>query len=459
MTNKKARQQKSDKKRPDMDNKSIPPSQKDEKKGINPEVTKKLNELQNRPPRWKGEFKINETGGIKSKSLNNVVLILEHDPKLVGKFKFNELKVDLEISETFKLNGIKIKKGAVEDYVSTTLRSYFEEEYNVTFEKNLIFDALTTVSRKDGNRFNPLTCYLSNLKWKWDKKPRMETVFIDYTGVDDTPVNRKITIKILVGAVARAFDHEILFDHVLDLVGDQGTGKTTILRKLSKGWYYVVTKAFDDKDDMISIGNAWFVIDDEMSVSNESKIAVIKKFVTETTLKLRRPYDRRPVEIPKNSILIRTGNYTEHLFDQTGNRRFLPLEAHENQIKKHLDDLSDKDIDQIWAEAYDMYLDLKDSGELQNFLRPSSEEETEFDKHRASFMRKSPEEKRVNMLLDDWDDDFISTEEISLEVFGESHTINKNSNKIAKIMDRKQDWKPVQAGEKYDRKHGYRRLK
>ncbi|EII2705161.1 hypothetical protein KQQ84_002482, partial [Staphylococcus pseudintermedius] len=85
------------------------------------------------------------------------------------------------------------------------------------------------------NAYHPVRDYLNNLEW--DKKPRLEKLFIKYLGVKDTKVNRTITRKALTAGVARVMEPGCKFDYMLTLYGPQGVGKSAILKKLGGGWF------------------------------------------------------------------------------------------------------------------------------------------------------------------------------------------------------------------------------
>ena len=75
---------------------------------------------------------------------------------------------------------------------------------------------------------------LSNLEW--DGENRIDSLLIDYFGADNNIYSQEAIRKMLVGAVARIFKPGAKFDLVLTLVGDQGTGKSTFIKKLGKEW-------------------------------------------------------------------------------------------------------------------------------------------------------------------------------------------------------------------------------
>lgn len=103
--------------------------------------------------------------------------------------------------------------------------------------------------------------------------------------------------------VAKAANPDTKFDWVLDLVGGQGVGKTTLLMKLAPpGTYTDQFLSFTDKDDFAAMRNALIVNDDEMTVSNRTSFEEIKKFITMKEFTYRPPYARSNETFKKNSF-------------------------------------------------------------------------------------------------------------------------------------------------------------
>ena len=81
--------------------------------------------------------------------------------------------------------------------------------------------------------FNEVADYLNSLEW--DGVLRLDTLFIDYLGAQDTEYVRTVTRKAFTAAVARAMRPGTKFDEMTVLSGPQGIGKSTLLDKMSKG--------------------------------------------------------------------------------------------------------------------------------------------------------------------------------------------------------------------------------
>lgn len=88
--------------------------------------------------------------------------------------------------------------------------------------------------------------FLSGLAW--DGVPRLDTLFIDYLGAADTPYTRAVTRKAFTAAVTRAMIPGSKYDNMLILAGPQGLGKSTLLDKMSRGWFNDSIRTFEGKE-------------------------------------------------------------------------------------------------------------------------------------------------------------------------------------------------------------------
>lgn len=381
-----------------------------------------------------------KNGAIKPKSLYNIEWILEHDPELVGMFKFNEFTGEIDVVRTS--DKLIVNKGMLKDSYIDELASYIEssKSYEQTlFANQLIRSALTVVANR--NRYNPVLEYMNIAYRDWDKEERLDTFFSDYLGVDKSEVTRLITRLFFVGAVAKVYDPSRKFDFVLDLVGGQGAGKTTILQKIAPHGYYTDQfSSFENKDDFAVMRRALIVNDDEMTATANSTFEVLKKFVTLQEFEYRKPYGHQAERFPKGFVLARTTNNLYYLKDKTGERRFLPLLVDKDrQLANPVKDLTPEYVKQVWGEAVHIFK----SGDYSFDL--TSEQQEMLDEHRQTFMYTDDLEDAIADALDnDWaDKDFLSSETIGLKVVpGADLARNRKlSNQIANIMINRFGWR------------------
>lgn len=197
--------------------------------------------------------------------------------------------------------------------------------------------------------FNEVQDFLKGLAW--DGVPRLDTLFIDYLGADDSPYTRAVTRKAFVGAVARAMEPGCKFDNMLILCGPQGLGKSTLLDRMSKGWYNDSIRTFEGKEASELLQGVWLVEVAELDAFRRTDVSRIKQFLSLRYDRYRAAYGRNVKELPRCCVFFGTCNVSDFLQDTTGNRRFWPVDVGQCELAHRAWDLTDDEINQIWAEA------------------------------------------------------------------------------------------------------------
>lgn len=204
------------------------------------------------------------------------------------------------------------------------------------------------------NAIHPIRDYLEALSW--DGTPRLDTLLTDYLGAEDSPYTRAVTRKTFTAAVARIFEPGCKFDYVLVLAGPQGRGKSTLVAKMSRGWYTDSLAGIGTKEAYEGLQGYWLVELGELAAMRKLEIETIKNFISKQVDSFRAAYGRRVEDHPRQCIFIGTTNSTAFLRDDTGNRRFWPVRLGERPPEKTVwNDLTAPVIDQLWAEAVMQY--------------------------------------------------------------------------------------------------------
>lgn len=283
-------------------------------------------------------------------TIDNIKKILKHDNNLKNHMRFNEF------TKKYKINGaIPWGVGDSErDWTDTDdagLRHYLERAYGIKQKSNII-DAWLLNAKE--NRYHPVRSYLENLVW--DRVPRVETLFIDYLGAQDTPYIRSITRKVLAACVARVFVPGIKFDLMPVLIGEQGCGKSLILKKLGREWFSDTLNSMNDKGAYEQIQGSWVIEIAELSAMRKTDVESIKHFISKSEDVYRGAYAKHVESYKRQCVFFGTTNTHDFLSDMTGNRRFLPIDVCPKKATKTVwDDLSNLEVDQIWAEAVEIY--------------------------------------------------------------------------------------------------------
>ncbi|GKQ42940.1 hypothetical protein RD055328_08630 [Companilactobacillus sp. RD055328] len=376
-------------------------------------------------------FLLTKDDNIKANSLKNIGLIFEHDKKLIHMFAFNEFTHEIAVIKDVK--ELNIRKGRMIDDYTPIIMRYVEDTYNVLFNRNLVEMAVINEARK--HTYNPVKDYFEACYSVWDGEKRVSEFLPKYLGVEKSQVTTLQTKIFFTGAVAKAFEPSTKFDFVLDLVGGQGAGKTTLLKKMAVDWYTDQFTDFKDKDNYSNMLRALIVNDDEMTATNNSDFANLKKFISMESLEFRKSYGHNSETYDKNFVLARTTNELTYLKDKTGERRFLPnLVNKEKQIKHPVTDLTEEDVIQLWGEFTSYYYKGFDFGLTEHQSKI-------LEKNREKFMYVDEVEEQIELFLADYKLKFVSSGQIG-KFLGEENLVKnrKISKKIKYIMDNRNDW-------------------
>ena len=141
------------------------------------------------------------------------------------------------------------------------------------------------------------------------------------------------------------------YDTMLILSGPQGIGKSTLLDKMSKGWFNDSIRTFEGKEASELLQGVWLVEISELDAFRKTDTARIKQFLSLRSDRFRAAYGRHVKDIPRRCVFFGTTNTCEFLRDRTGNRRFWPVDVGVSKHSKNVWNDLDTEIDQIWAEA------------------------------------------------------------------------------------------------------------
>ena len=344
---------------------------------------------------WIEQLEAN-TKGEYNNSATNINLIVQNDKYLKGAFKLNMFDAKRYILRSVPWRKIEAEE-PMRDVDYSGVRNYIECVYGIVSSQK-IDDALALDVEKHG--FHPIQEYLNSLKW--DEVPRVDTLLIDYFGAADNSYTRAAIRKTLCAAVTRVFHPGAKFDMVLVLVGKQGTYKSTFVRKLGMDWFSDTFSTFQGKESFEQLRGAWLVEMAELSGLKKAEVETIKQFISKCDDMYRPAYGRTVETYKRQCVFFGTTNDSDFLHDPSGNRRFNPVNIDFDKATKSVrDDLTQDEVDQIWAEAY--Y--LVKHGEKLYF----DDEESELAKesqveHSAVDERAGLVEKYLERLLPkDWD--------------------------------------------------------
>jgi len=429
---------------------------------------------------WMTKLQIN-SNGMYLKTIQNVSILLEYDPNLRGRIyrdTFTERVMGLA-PLPWPPRHAQDRPFQWSDSDDAGLRDYVERVLGFRSEA-IIRDAFLLSAER--NAFNPVARYLESLEW--DGVPRLDTLYIDYFGAEDCEFIRTIARKAFVAAVARAMTEYVKFDYMTVISSKkQGIGKSTFLRRMGRDWFTDSLKTFEGKEAEELIQGKWIVEIAELQAFNRADINRIKQFLSKVDDQYREAYGRNVKRQIRRCVFFGTTNDHEYLHDPTGNRRFWPVEARPERATKNVfRDLTDEEVDQIWAEAV-MRWRLGES----LYLSPEMEEEAE--RRRQEHMLRDPLEGAIEAFLEkpipeDWlrwplekrmlfwsggmtyegklvQRDRVCAIEIWRECLGERRAITKSDAiRINAILEKLPGWErasTIRAGAEYGTQKGFRR--
>lgn len=228
-------------------------------------------------------------------------------------------------------------------YLSANYALFTDRIFRIAFSK-------ITLDRM----YHPVKEYFESLA-PWDKVPRLDTLFIDYLGADDNVYTREATRKMMVAVVSRIYEPGCKFDEVVVLSGSQGIGKSTLFARLGRDWFSDSLTMNDMKDKAAPEKLQGYIILEigELAGMKKVEIETLKGFITRQDDKFRPAYGHHVENHKRQCIIVGTTNKGAFLRDITGNRRFWPIKV--KGVEKKPWDITDSDVDQIWAETIFRY--------------------------------------------------------------------------------------------------------
>lgn len=294
---------------------------------------------------WAERLQRNQNNTVKG-TIDNIRIILDGDPLLKGRFALNQFAGRGEVLAALPWN-VSGKRRLWSDTDNNGLYWYLERYWGITSRGNI--DSALDI-HASAHAFNEVQDYINGLQW--DGTPRLDTMFIDFLGAADTQYNRAVCRKSFTAAIARAMAPGCKFDNMLILAGPQGIGKSTLLDKMSLGWFNDSIRTFEGKEASELLQGVWLIEIAELDAFRKTDIARIKQFLSLRADRYRAAYGRHVRETPRCCVFFGTCNEVEFLQDTTGNRRFWPVDVGEIPHSKTVwNDLTDDYIRQVWAEA------------------------------------------------------------------------------------------------------------
>ncbi|MCD8196554.1 MAG: bifunctional DNA primase/polymerase [Lachnospiraceae bacterium] len=254
-------------------------------------------------------------------SIRNVEIVLDNDPRLVGKIAYDEFVCQVYLMGDTPWGYVPNSR-AWSSKDDSALFSILQSDYGLK-SRNDYFDAVKNVAMR--NKFHPVRETLDSLKW--DGREHIRRLLPECLGAEDTEYNFEVMKLWMLGAVSRVYSPGCKFDYIIILVGKQGLGKSTFLNllALNDNWFNDSLDSLDSDKAAQSLMGSWIIELAELKslARTAGGVDSVKRFLSAKQDKYRIPYERRADNFLRQCVFAGTTNRSDFLQDETGNRRFL----------------------------------------------------------------------------------------------------------------------------------------
>lgn len=372
--------------------------------------------------------------GLNLTNARNLELVLTNG-KLKETFFYDEFRMGIYVKKDLPWREIPKGQKFLEwtEDEEKRLQHYLDRHYDIA-GRSKIRNAIHEIAKR--NAINPLREYIKGEKW--DGINRIETILIDFLGAYDSKYVREVSKVFFTAAVARAFEPGVKYDYMVILVGEQGLRKSSFIELIGGEWYSSGPPNFNAKIAGEIMQIAWIFELPELTALKNSSVEETKAFITKKYDEYRPAYAVNATQHLRKCVLIGTTNEIDFLKDNTGNRRFLPIDLEIDRVKHDFAKLTPEYLKQVWAEAYQLYCNGQPLFLSEELTKYAFEEQ---EKHYEEDPKKLLIDDFVNMARpNDWSDmtvedrhryfyDYLSKIQGSLEneIIEDRQTVNEIS--------------------------------
>lgn len=249
------------------------------------------------------------------------------------------------------------------------------------FDINKAFISDVVISK--AKTVNPVKAYFEGLQW--DGVQRVDTLLADTFGADANDYTAAVMRVMLLGILARVYRPGTKFDYMVVLQGRQATGKSSFLKSLAvcPEWYGSIGAAHMSDKKLLGEDAAGKILleYEELDGITKKTVESLKSTITRQADQYRAAYNVLSEEHPRKYIIAGTTNQSQYLTDETGNRRYLPVPV------KKAGFLSPETVNQVWAEAFQIFTEAQSSGDLRKYLYLAEDVNDQADKYRKDATR------------------------------------------------------------------------
>ena len=351
-----------------------------------------------------GEVLVRTNGGKVIPTPGNVKTILISDRRTRGLIAFNQSTQEVERTGSWRVFDQHAADGPgnLQDIDISFAQAWLHSVWGVNLQKGDVCEGIEMAAR--AKSYDPLRDKLSSLVW--DGRGRVHSWLKDFAMVDDTDCAEYVSQAgacFLVGAVARALDPGCEFHTALTVEGSGGGGKSSMFQILADALGPdLFTDSIHDVTNAVHVVEATegkFIVEiAELSGFRRAPDQeALKKALSARRDKVRKPYMRKPVEIPRRFVFVATTNQDQYIADPTGaaSRRFMPVRTLATETNP-IDRAALAGVaPQLWAEAVHLYA----KGLQLTRIEPNSVAGKEWDIERGERQEDMPFDDAVDLLM------------------------------------------------------------
>ena len=215
------------------------------------------------------------------------------------------------------------------------------------------------INSEEVESYDPIQHYLNNLP-AWDGKNHVARLFSRLPGISSEQLNFLTIWMRSTVAHWLQMDVEHGNECVPTLIGAQGCGKTTFLRRLLPlhlREYYLDHLNLSNKfDKEMALTNNLLVNLDELEAIRPSQQASLKQTLSVSKVNGRPIFGRTQQDRPRFASFVATTNNRHPLKDATGSRRYICIQIPDGQL---IDNTGEIDYGQLYAQVVYELQELK----------------------------------------------------------------------------------------------------
>ena len=287
-------------------------------------------------------------------NLPNAITILRYHPQWRGVLAYDAFAERIITTRPAPWHAAVAREvteaGVVTETDTARVVDWFARSEGLAITPKVVEMAVPVVA--EATELHPVRDYLRGLVW--DGVERLPSWLSVFCGAKQSEYSAAVGVRWMISGVARVMEPGAQVDCVLVFEGPQGVGKSSAFRALvpHPSMHSETGVVIGDKDSYQCLHGIWVYVFDELDSLKRGDVTKTKNFLTSPKDHYRPSYGRVTRDFFRQNVFAGTTNETEYLVDRTGNRRFWPV-----RVVRPIDIAAIvRDRDQLWAEAYQRYI-------------------------------------------------------------------------------------------------------